>query len=165
MSDFVFLVRLPVRQPVQRRRRNAEWMLDCWVSESEWDKNSGIVQTGEHCRALLGSLLYQIISKFSSYSAFQYSRCRDRDRSAGLSWFLFVDHDLEIQIKSHFWSEISAVMQLTISTNHKICLLLNRLNFISLEKWRIFSVGKSFVFWDFYERFKKLRGNPRLVLG
>ena len=140
MSDFVFLVRLPVRQPVQRRRRNAEWMLDCWVS----DKNPGIVKT------LLGSVSNHIkVFILFSIPILQVPRERERDRSAGLSWGLISF------CGSWFrnWDKIPFLvrLQLTVSTNHKICLLPISLKFISVRT-RIFSVGKSFVFWDFLEK-------------
>ena len=165
MSDFIFLVQLPVWQSASQpgeEMRNECWIVGCQI------KTPGLLRLP--CTAGLRWVLSSVsnhIKVFILFSIPIQQVQRQGDRSAGLSWgwFLFVDHDLEIQIKSHFWSEISAVMQLTISTNHKICLLLNWLNFISIDNWRIFSVGKSFVFWDFYERFKKLKGNPRLVLG
>ena len=76
-----------VRQSAQRR--NAEWMLDCWVS----DKNSGIVKTAVHCRAPLGSVF--CIKSYQSFHLIQHSNTagagRDRSARLGWEWFLFLD--------------------------------------------------------------------------
>ena len=88
----------------EEEMRNECWIVGCQI------KTRGLLR--------LCWVLYQIISKFSSYSAFQYCRCRERQvcparlRMISFSWFL--DHDLEIQIKSHFWSGCSWQFQRTI---------------------------------------------------
>ena len=88
MSDFIFLTG---HSDSRARGRNAEWML---VS----DKKCWIVR-------LLGSVSNHIKVFILFNIPIQQVQ---RERETGLpglpGWFLFVDHDLEIVIKSHFWS-------------------------------------------------------------
>ena len=105
----------------EEEMRNECWIVGC-LTGCLTGSNCRIKTLGLFrlpCTAGLSWVLYQIISKFSSYSAFQYCRCRGRERETGLpGWvegrFLFVDHDLEIEIKSHFWSGCSWQFQRTI---------------------------------------------------
>ena len=144
MSDFIFLVQLPVWQsasqqasPDQEKKCGMNvGLLDCWVS----DKN---------CWALLGSvsnhikvfILFNIpIEQVQRQRERQVCRTELRLISFCGSWFRNSD-------KIPFLVRL----QLTVSTNHKICLLPISLKFISVRT-RIFSVGKSFVFWDFLEK-------------
>ena len=86
---------------------------------------------GLPCTAGLCWVLYQIISKFSSYSAFQYCRCRERQVCrTGLGWGL-------ISFCGSWFRNLDKIpflvrLQLTVSTNHKICLLPISLKFISV---------------------------------
>ena len=147
----------------EEEMRNECWIVGCLTGWHWRIKTLGLFRLP--CTAGLCWVLYQIISKFSSYSAFQYCRCRgrERDRSAGLSWG-------QISFCGSWfrnWDKIPFLvrLQLTVSTNHKICLLLISLEFISVRSLASLSREIFCILRFFRKDFKKLRGNPRMVVG
>ena len=138
MSDFWFLVRLPDTggrlsvSDCQIRKRNAEWM-------SVWDKKCRIV------RLLAGFR----IKSYQNFHLIQHSNSAGGDwrgewGTGGSAGFLFVDHDLEIQINSIFGQA-----RVDNFTDHKIQNEMFIVDFSQLEisLVRIFSA-----FQNFYRR-------------